>query len=381
MEKLRIAMIARDRLFSIPGGDSTQVLQTALGLRGRGMQVDILKASGPIDYRAYDLFHFFNLGRPADILHHLPHIQKPLVVSPIYVEYSEFDRFHRGGWQGRVFRTFPASWAEYLKYLGRWSRRGESRLNWPYLLKGHRPAIRAVLGKTSLLLPNSHSEASRLSRDYGRIPPVCIVPNGVDQMFFKDSSAAKDPSLVICAARIEGIKNQLGLIRALNHSPYRLLLAGAPAPNQPDYYHACRREAAPNIDFLGRLGQEALRDLYRRAAVHVLPSFFETTGLSSLEAVAMGCNIVVTDRGDTREYFGEHAFYCEPESPASILAAVQKAASCCPGQEWRQQLMQRCNWEQATETTINAYQSVIHPYDIKNRNSRNPGNPQQLWRL
>ncbi|MBK7308934.1 MAG: glycosyltransferase [Chitinophagaceae bacterium] len=57
------------------------------------------------------------------------------------------------------------------------------------------------------------------------------------------------------------------------------------------------KEAAGNIVFAGRLTQTALANYYARARVHVLPSWFETCGLSSLEAAAMGCNIVITARG------------------------------------------------------------------------------------
>ncbi len=58
-----------------------------------------------------------------------------------------------------------------------------------------------------------------------------------------------------------------------------------------------------------------------------MPSWFETTGLSSLEAAAMGCNIVITRKGDAYEYFGDYAYYCDPESPDSIFKAIEKAAS------------------------------------------------------
>ena len=40
----------------------------------------------------------------------------------------------------------------------------------------------------------------------------------------------------------------------------------------------------------------------------------------------MGCNIVITEKGFTREYFGDDAFYCEPGDPESIYNAVENAA-------------------------------------------------------
>jgi glycosyltransferase involved in cell wall biosynthesis len=101
----------------------------------------------------------------------------------------------------------------------------------------------------------------------------------------------------------------------LNNSKYTLLLVGSPAPNQKSYYNECRRIAAENIFFYDHVPQEELISYYKRAKVHALPSWFETCGLSSLEAAAMGCNVMITDKGYTREYFGNDAFYCEPGDP------------------------------------------------------------------
>ena len=54
----------------------------------------------PVDYPAYQLFHFFNITRPADMLYHIGRIKVPFVVSPILVDYSEYDKQHRTG--GRI---------------------------------------------------------------------------------------------------------------------------------------------------------------------------------------------------------------------------------------------------------------------------------------
>ncbi len=79
----------------------------------------------------------------------------------------------------------------------------------------------------------------------------------------------KDPDLVLCVARIEGIKNQLNLIKALNNTRYRLVIIGAPAPNQMPYYNECRKQAASNISFINHLPQEALTDWYQLAGIHI----------------------------------------------------------------------------------------------------------------
>jgi glycosyltransferase involved in cell wall biosynthesis len=165
---------------------------------------------------------------------------------------------------------------------------------------------------------------------------------------------------VICIARIEGIKNQLNLIRALNDTSYHLLIIGAPAPNQPGYYQMCRSIASRNVEFIEHIPQHELVAYYQKAKVHVLPSWFETTGLSSLEAAAMGCNIVITDKGDTKEYFGNHAVYCSPASPESIYSAIEKASSLPSDEILRSKIAYSYTWNLAGQHTAEGYKKIIN---------------------
>jgi glycosyltransferase involved in cell wall biosynthesis len=186
------------------------------------------------------------------------------------------------------------------------------------------------------------------------------VPNGINtNLFVPNGPLLKDNNLVVCAARIEGLKNQLNLIKALNNSSFTVLIVGEPAPNQNRYYKKCRGIAADNIIFTGRLTQKELAAFYRRAKVHVLPSWFETCGLSTLEAAAMGCNVVITDKGYTREYFGDDAFYCDPSDPASILYAVKQASKSDCRKELQRKILNNYTWQRAAAVTLKAYKKII----------------------
>jgi glycosyltransferase involved in cell wall biosynthesis len=121
----------------------------------------------------------------------------------------------------------------------------------------------------------------------------------------------------------------------------------------------CRSEAAPNVHIEGPLTDDALYAAYASAKVHVLPSYFETTGLSSLEASVMGCNVVVTDRGDTREYFGDEAWYCEPDRPESIRAAVDAAYKAPFRESLRTRILRDFTWTRAAEETFRAYKEAL----------------------
>eukprot|EP01037_Dinobryon_pediforme_P007089 gene7089-7153_t len=285
----------RSTLYTVRGGDTVQVLQTARQLSALRVDASILLSNEQIDYDKYNLLHFFNITRPADILYHAKKSGKPFVVSTILCNYSEYDKHHRKG-IGVFFTLLPADSIEYLKTMARWLMGKDHLASINYIWKGQHKSILEILKKTALILPNSKSEYQRVGQTYLDKVDAIIVPNGINpDLFIWDRSAPKDDKLVLCAARIEGIKNQLNLIKALNNTGYQLLIIGNNSPNQ-------------------------------KAKVHVLPSWFETTGLSSIEAAAMGCNVVITDKGDTREYFGDYAYYCDPAEPESIFNAVKKAS-------------------------------------------------------
>jgi len=353
---MKVAFITRSTLYSVPGGDTVQVVQTAQQLVDMGVDAKILLSNEQIKYSDYTLLHFFNITRPADILYHSNKAGKPFVVSTILCNYSEYDKHHRKG-IGALFSYFPADSIEYLKTMARWLLGKDHLSSINYTWKGQRKSIIEILRKATLILPNSESEYRRVEQNYLSKVNNIVVPNGINPKLFKrDHSIQKNDKLVLCVARIEGIKNQLNLIKALNNTEYRLLLIGSHAPNQLAYYNQCKSIAASNITFIDHIPQHELPAYYERAKVHVLPSWFETTGLSSIEAAVMGCNIVITDKGDTREYFENEAFYCDPASPASILSAIRKASTAPLNELLRQKILTKYTWRNAALQTLKAYQ-------------------------
>lgn len=357
---MNILFISRATLYKDKGGDTVQVVNTAKYLEKLGAKITIRLCDEKIDYAPFDLIHFFNIIRPADILIHVEKSGKPYVISTIYVDYSEYEKKMRRGISGFVFKRISPDLIEYAKVIARSVINGERISSLSYLVLGQRRAIRKIIRNAAMLLPNSHSEYNRLKKNYSIDHSYKVIPNAIDPSLFKKQVAPvpREANLVICAGRIEGRKNQLNLIRALNGTKYELILIGSPSANQTAYYQACRKMAGANISFIDNISQETLINYYNRAKVHVLPSWFETTGLSSLEAAAMGCNIVITDKGDTREYFENYACYCDPGSPESIFAAVEKAAREDFNEPLREKIFTQYTWLQTAQKTLDAYLEV-----------------------
>lgn len=356
---MRVAFITRSTLYTVRGGDTLQVAQTARHLEKLGIGVDILLTDEYIDYDRYDLLHFFNIIRPADILCHIQP-GKPFVVSTLLVDYSGYDKHHRKGFSGWVCRLLSPGAIEYCKTIARYFLGKDKLMTKSYLWKGQQGSVQKILDRASLLFSNSTLESLRLAEQY-QVKADCIsIPNGLDaDLFSYDERQQKDERLVLCVARIEGLKNQLNLIRALNNTRYRLLIIGDYAPGHADYYQECRKIAGGNIEFIEYIPQPDLVQYYQKAKVHILPSWFEICGLSSLEAGAMGCNIVITDKGFTREYYGDYAFYCDPDNPASIYTAVDNAARSIIRKDLRNKILTNYTWSRAAAGIAKGYDKIL----------------------
>ena len=72
---------------------------------------------------------------------------------------------------------------------------------------------------------------------------------------------------------------------------------------------------------------ELLRHAFAAAAVHALPSWYETTGLSTLEALAAGRPVVVSGGPCVEEYFAGCARFCNPGSIRSIRRRLNSISS------------------------------------------------------
>lgn len=358
---MRVAFLARATLFSDRGGDTMQIEKTAEGLRKLGVDVDVFSIDQSFEYLNYDLLHLFNVIRPADFLNYSEQNKVPFVLSTIYVNYAEADKSTRKDLVGKLSRIIGANSMEYLKVIARWIKNGEQIRNLNYLLLGHKSSVKQLLIRAKLLLPNSHSEMRRIEADYNIKNDYRAIPNAVNASLFEDEASTpwQLRKGVICVGRIEPRKNQLNLIKALSGKDIELLIIGKAGVNHTNYVRACKAAAGSNVKFLSQLPFDQLIHYFKTARVHVLPSWFETTGLSSLEAAALGCNVVVTTKGDTEEYFQKDAWYCNPADIKNIENVVMDAYNAEQNQNLAQRIQKDYVWDITAKKTLDAYKEVL----------------------
>ncbi|MDE6048335.1 MAG: glycosyltransferase [Paramuribaculum sp.] len=366
---MKVLFQSRQTLFSVPGGDTTQILKTKEYLEKLGIIVDISLDLNP-DLSEYDIVHVFNLMRPQDIYLQVKNAVKhntPVALSTIYGPYEEYEKKARGGILQKLNQFLGINQIEYLKVLARAVINKEfSKGTLYYLLKGHRRLQKEIINHVDVFLPNSHSEMRRVESDF-KIHNLnyVSVPNAVDISKFShddvkvDEKYEKYRDCVLCVARIEGRKNQLNLVKAAQSLPYHFVFIGKPGANFKKYYQTCLNESSGNCTFLGQIPHEELPQFYKLCRVHVLPSWMETPGLSSLEAGVMNSNIVVTEKGDTRDYFDSNAWYCDPENIESIASAVKSAYEAPVNFDLKENILQRYKWEDTAIATLEGYKSIL----------------------
>ncbi|MDT7828931.1 glycosyltransferase [Pricia sp. S334] len=367
---MKVLFQSRSNLYSAPGGDTTQIEKTKEHLEKLGVEVDISIELEP-DLTGYDLVHLFNLMDPQELYMQIKHAKKhdkKVALSTIYGLYTEFERKARGGFAQKVANVLSPYTINYIKTFLRHLKDGRMNKGVYYMLyRGYYHLAKKVTEQVDVFLPNSLSEMERVAREYKLSDyKFEVVPNAVDTKLFDpnkvsltdlDEDLLRFKDCILSVARIEGRKSTLNLIKAVGDR-YPLVLIGNETKNDKTFTDACHAAAGDNVYFTGPIPHDKLPIYYKLAKVHALISWMETPGLSSLEAGAMETNIVITEKGDTRDYFEDFAFYCEPDDVASISDAIDKAYQAPFEMKLKDKILAEYIWEETAKKTLEGYQKA-----------------------
>lgn len=358
---MKVVFVTRSTILAVPGGDTIQMKNTAKALNKFGVHVDFYQGESDFDFKLYDLIHFFNISRPAIIMKVISEVNLPYVVSPIYVDYSFYKDLKSPKIHRWISKWFGLHGIEYFKIMGKYLLKKEKLEYLPYIWKGQKACIKHIVQKAAILLPNSLHEQQRMENDLKSKLSAQVVCNGVNMDLFNVDyeHTNRKSKQICCVAAIEPRKNQLNLIRAIKRTEYTLILIGSPSPNHSKYYNRCKEEANEQVEFKGQLSQKELVRYYLESEMHCMPTWFETCGLSSLEAGILGCKVIATKKGDQEDYLKGFAEYCNPDSVESILDSIQRASRNQYSDEFRIYIQNNYTWSLAGEQTYDAYKNVL----------------------
>lgn len=106
----------------------------------------------------------------------------------------------------------------------------------------------------------------------------------------------------------------------------------------------------------GWIDNKTLRCFFKLSESLVFPSLYETFGIPIIEAMALGCPVVTSNRFGMQEIGGDAAVLVDPENIESIAEGMQKVST---NREFREELIKKgynrskeFSWERCAEETL-----------------------------
>lgn len=363
---MKVAYCIRPDWETTHGGDSVQLVKTIEVLeRDHGVRASIVSDPADPALKSADLVHIFNI-QTAEISSAFGRAARchgqTYAVSTIY-----WDLSHARFIDAMGSRAPSPCW-RWLKFaFDGLSRLGGALVGRPrYLRPQRRRLVRELLTGAGVLLPNS-AEEGLLVRNHFRLGNCAVQPvvNAIDAGCFCPPTVESERQGVCIVGRVQPIKNQLGLMAALaDRRDVSITVVGA--AQDVAYAEKVRdmgiRHGATTL--IPSLTPQEVASLFQRSCVHVLPSFRESPGLSTLEALACGAKAVVSGHEfcPTDTYFrgliDQSVFVADPYSPHSIRIAVDRALASTSRPDlsaW----IEEFSWRNAGNQTMAGYRKAL----------------------
>lgn len=390
---MKVLFQSRVDLYNPRGGDTMQMEKTKAAIESIDptIKIDISLSVNERNINSYDIVHLFNIDWICETYIQAKNAKnhnKPLILSAIHHSYNEvldFENYARYDIR-RIYNFLVKS--QPMRDVGKNIYRSlfNYKKIYPTLLQiliGIRNQQRNVLKMADVVLVQTNHEKADLVRDFGVSGfRTELVVNGVDanifanpskqlfQEFFmnKYSVDISKKKILLNVGRIEPRKNQLNLIKAYDlfkndegFEDYILIFVGSLSERSPEYVYRFKNAVSRhcNVYYVGPLSQDMLASAMSQDGIYVHPSWFETTGLVSLEAALSGMIPVVSGER-VKEYLGDFGYYCDPKDPVSIKNAILKASKGVNDMAvLKKRILNEFTWDNAAFQTISVYRSLL----------------------
>jgi len=205
-----------------------------------------------------------------------------------------------------------------------------------------------------------------------------VILNAVDvSKFSPDHALPKDLS-VLYVGRLNKNKGVLTLADSmgdiLNHFPnVKFIFAGK------DMFlkevgcmareYISKKVPASSLVFLGEVTPYELAAYYRKSSVVVIPSFYESSCIACLEAMACGCAIVASDVGGIKDmiHHEKQGLLVPPGNPEELSRAIVRLLEEAPLRESCaknavEKVSQEFNYDKLVNNTLAVYGETIANY-------------------
>jgi len=265
------------------------------------------------DWAEYDLVHIIGANRAIDgLVSSLAGKCKKICFSPIIDTIESTFKYRLASYMGcKRLRLYSVNYAirQASQYIDQWFVR-------------------------------SHYELTYVNQSYGvPLDRISIIPLS-PRIPIIDQYPEKEDFCFHLSSLADGRKNVMRLVQAAIKYHFKLVLAGSVNSDAAFSPIKSLIDTHDNISYLGRVSDAELYHLYARAKVFALPSINEGVGMVAVEAASYGCDIVVTEIGGPKEYYGSRAFVVNPYDVDEIGKAVVAAMA---EREYQPKLMKEIN--------------------------------------
>lgn len=160
---------------------------------------------------------------------------------------------------------------------------------------------------------------------------ISVIYGAVNELFTRPTSLSRirDRKYILAVGTLEPRKNLNRLVQAFDQYVYKrfpnldLLIVGDSGWLMKGFKANVERlKSSTNIKFLGRINDELLVQLYKNAEMFVYPSLYEGFGLPPLEAMSVGCPVIVSGVSSLPEVVGDYGIYVNPYSVVDIADKI-----------------------------------------------------------
>ncbi len=322
-----------------------------------------------IDPVAVDVLHLFDLRDTGTVHSFAKRAYErgiPLIITPGFWSPHEFFYVSSRSWMKQLIKkvlpaTLAMHWIDQSIQQTRqssWAMQKEV-LTWSQVIVTHSQAE-----KVQLIEEYRIDDSRKVQVVYDSMLPTTI--DRATAAEFVAEYGVRD--FILSVGSFDERHNQLSLVRALRRTNIPIVLIGSVNDGSQRYLAECKK-AAERINgqvlFIEHIDSPTMiYSAMKNARVHVVPSWWETSGRLSIEAALCGCNLVVTDRSPFREYLADAAVLCNPASLESIRQAVLYAYTSAQNQDRAAILRQRFSTDQELKTLAAIYTAAVQGKEV-----------------
>lgn len=156
---------------------------------------------------------------------------------------------------------------------------------------------------------------------------ISVIYNGVNNDFIVNSNENNSRAFALAVSSINYHKNFHGLLGAFRLSNIDIDLKIVGSYSNIFENGNISNQFDSRIQFLGRVNDSELIELYQKADFFIFPSLYEGFGIPPLEAQACGCPVISSNAASLPEILGDSAYYFDPKDILSIKSALEAVNS------------------------------------------------------